>query len=180
MLASSSSEFQSSESTLAVSGISISFGLCNFGFRVSAATCALLSSRSLGFGVPGFQWYSYVFVLEYLRLDPTEYSRIVGCTVLASYCVRQYVIRDKANQKAVFTAYLNSIEILERPPPPPGLSETLLSLKLAAICEAKQKHKDREAGVPVAQPQHSPDNAGVTDRNAAAGKGEETSRKRKR
>ncbi|KAG8950385.1 hypothetical protein FRC03_012896 [Tulasnella sp. 419] len=116
-------------------------------------------------------------------LDPTEYSCIVGCTVLASYCVRQYVIRDKGNHKAVFTAYLNSMEILERPPPPPGPSETLsspLSRKLAAIREAKQKHKDCEAGVPVAQPQHSPDDAGVTDRNAAAGKGEETSRMRKR
>ncbi|KAG8917042.1 hypothetical protein FRC02_003392 [Tulasnella sp. 418] len=115
-------------------------------------------------------------------LDPTEYSGIVGCTVLASYCVIQYVIRDKGHQKAVFTACLNSIEILERPPPPPGPSETLsspLSRKLATICEANQKHKDREAGVPVAQPRHSPDDGGVTDRNAAAGEGEETLRKRK-
>ncbi|KAG8919697.1 hypothetical protein FRC02_001432, partial [Tulasnella sp. 418] len=103
--------------------------------------------------------------------------------------------------KAVFTAYLNSMEILERPPPPPGPSKQLsspLSRKLAALREAKQKHKDRDADVPVgqpppngdgaqpptngdaAQPQHSPDDAGVTDRNAAAGKGEGTSRKRKR
>ncbi|KAG8958574.1 hypothetical protein FRC03_009004 [Tulasnella sp. 419] len=81
------------------------------------------------------------------------------------------------------TANLDSMEILKRPPPPPGPSKTLsspLSCKLAAIHEAKQKHKDREAGVPVAQPQHSPDDAGVTERNAAAGTGEETLRKRRR
>ncbi|KAG8932648.1 hypothetical protein FRC02_000825 [Tulasnella sp. 418] len=125
-------------------------------------------------------------------LDPTEYSRIVGCTVLASYCVRQYVIRNKGNQKAVFTAYLNSMEILERPPPPPGPSKRLsspLSRKLAALREAKQKHKNRDADVPVGQPPangdgaqslHSLDDASVTDRNVAAGKGEGTSRKRKR
>ncbi|KAG8910307.1 hypothetical protein FRC02_007270 [Tulasnella sp. 418] len=42
------------------------------------------------------------------------------------------------------TASLDSMEILERPPPPPGPSKTLsspLSCKLAAIREANQKHK---------------------------------------
>ncbi|KAG8920217.1 hypothetical protein FRC02_001104 [Tulasnella sp. 418] len=115
-------------------------------------------------------------------LDPTEYSRIVGCTVLASYCVRQYVIRNKGHQKAVFTAYLNSMEILERPPAPPGPSKRLsspLSRKVAAIREAKQKGQPPDDD-DSAQTQHSPDNGGVTDRNAAAGKGEGTSRKRKR